>query len=219
MTDTNQPRPNPLLQTGGRVLEELLNRALALDDASAQRLTALEGRRIELHLQAPKLAMAIEVADGRMKVGPANAAVEPDLSLRATLGALLSQALPGASASPVGQIRINGDAELAQHVQRLLRDFSPDLDAALARVFGDVIGVQMARALRSAFDVGKRGASQLARDGADYLVEERRDIASRVDQEQFFDEVDTLRDDVERMAARVDRLREQVRARADGASK
>ena len=210
MSQADRPS-NPLLAPLGRVLESVINRALALDPESLDRIGALHGRRIELHLDAPKLAMRIEVDGPRLRVGPAKPSDEPDLTLRATAGALLAQLMPNSSsAAPVGRLKISGDAELAQRVQRLLRDFSPDLDAAFVKVFGDVIGVQLARTLRSAFTGAVEGVKRFAQDSAEYLTEERRDVVSKVDQAIFFDEVDDLRDGVDRLAARVERLNQRL---------
>ena len=62
----------------GRVLQEGLNRALRLDPASREKLQALEGRRIEAHLQSPDIALAIDVREGLLQVGPVDAAREAD---------------------------------------------------------------------------------------------------------------------------------------------
>lgn len=208
MTDAAPRIPNPLLQAAGRALEAVLTRALALDPETAAALDPLEGRRITLQLEQPPLAMSVRVDGRRLRIGPAFDVAEPDLSLRATAGALLAQLLPSAaSAAPGGRLRISGDAELAQRVQRLVKNYSPDLDAAFAGVFGDVVGVQMARLFREAFAGGRRAGDQLLRDGVEYLTEERRDLVGRVEQEIFLDEVDALRDAVERLEARVQRLR------------
>ena len=86
-------RPNPLLALGGQALEFALNRAVALDPDLPGQLQSLEGRSIELELAAPKLAARIEVQAGRLAVGPAQPTREPDLSLKATLGAVLSRVL------------------------------------------------------------------------------------------------------------------------------
>ncbi|MGQ0798629.1 MAG: ubiquinone biosynthesis accessory factor UbiJ [Pseudomarimonas sp.] len=207
MTNETPPISHPLLAPLGRALEMVINRALALDPETSERLVALNGRRIELHLQAPRLAMSVTVDGQRLRVGPVRSDGEPDLSLRATAGALFAMLLPeNARTVPVGALKISGDAELAQRMQRLLRDFSPDLDAALAGVFGDIIGVQIARALRTAFASASAGAKRFAQDSADYLTEERKDVVSKVEQAIFFDEVDDLRDGVDRLAARVERL-------------
>jgi ubiquinone biosynthesis accessory factor UbiJ len=205
----NAPSPlSSLKPVAGRALELALAQLLALDPDTRASLAALEGRRIELALEAPALALAITVDRGELRVGPVDAEREPDLGLRATLGGLLSQ-LPFArtpGAPPVGKLRINGDAELARTLQQLAQRFDPDWDAPFARALGPVMGPQVARLLREALVQGRRVAGNLARDTADYLVEERREVVGRAELEAFHDDVDALRDRVERLAARVGRL-------------
>jgi ubiquinone biosynthesis accessory factor UbiJ len=199
--------PNPLLVPFGRALEAALDQALALDPETRAGLAALAGRRIVLSLQAPPLAVAVTVEGERLRIGPADPGAPADLNLLASAGALLSRLLPGGAAAPTGRVHISGDAELAQRLQALARGFSPDVEAAFARVFGEVLGVQVARALREGLLFGRERAGRFARDAADYLGEERGDIATRVEQARFFDDVDALRDDVDRLAVRIDRLR------------
>jgi ubiquinone biosynthesis accessory factor UbiJ len=203
--------PSPLSSlkpVAGRALEIALAQLLVLDPDTRDALKGLEGRRIGLALEAPALALAVTVDRGDLRVGPADADREPDLGLRATLGGLLSQ-LPFArtpGAPPVGKLRINGDAELARTLQQLAQRFDPDWDAPFARALGPVIGPQVARLLREALVQGRRIAGNLARDTADYLVEERREVVGRAELEAFHDDVDALRDRVERLAARLGRL-------------
>ena len=203
--------PSPLSSlkpVAGRALELALGQLLALDPDTRDALKGLDGRRIELALEAPALALAITVDRGELRVGPVDAEREPDLGLRATLGGLLSQ-LPFArtpGAPPVGKLRINGDAELARTLQHLAQRFDPDWDAPFARALGPVIGPQVARLLREALVQGRRVAGNLARDTADYLVEERREVVGRAELEAFHDDVDALRDRVERLVARMGRL-------------
>ena len=52
-------KPNPLLTRLGHLLEGALNRALALDAPTRERLKALEGRRIGIELRG------VNVASGR----------------------------------------------------------------------------------------------------------------------------------------------------------
>lgn len=205
--------PHPLdsiKPLAGKALETALNRVLALDADTRADLTALDGRRIELALSAPALALAITVQDASLRVGPANAgdASPPDLSLRGTLGALLGQ-LPffaDSGTAPGGRVHVSGDAELAQRLQKMARGFAPDWGKPFADAFGDVWGGLMAKGVQQAFSAGIGSARTFARDAADYLTEESRDIASRVELDAFHDEVDALRDDVERLAVRLERL-------------
>ncbi|MCK7592493.1 ubiquinone biosynthesis accessory factor UbiJ [Pseudomarimonas salicorniae] len=205
--------PAPLraaLPMAGRALEAALDRVLALDPETRAALPTLDGRRIQLHLAAPPLSMELRVEGDRLRVGPATTTGEPDLSLKTTLGAMIGQLLPQAGSAPgAGRMRISGDAELAQRLQKLARGFDPDFDAAFSRVFGEVLGVQIARALREGLRQGRELGGQAARGAVDYLVEERRDLVSRAEQEAFFDDVDELRDAVERLEVRIGRLPER----------
>jgi ubiquinone biosynthesis protein UbiJ len=205
------PAAHPLRAALGRALEFALERALALDPETRAALAPLEGRQLSLALQAPPLALRLRVEQGRLRVGP-DAGAEPDLSVRATLGALLSQLLPGAErgALPVGQVRISGDAELARRVQHLLQRYAPDIEEGFTRVFGDVAGVQLARALRRGLAWSRDTATTLARDGAEYLGEESRDLVPKPELDAFLDEVDEVRDAVERLERKIDRVRSRT---------
>jgi ubiquinone biosynthesis protein UbiJ len=202
------PFLDSLKPLAGRALEAALNRALALDPDTRDALKPLDGRRVALHLQAPPLALEIRVDRERLNVGPAFEESEPDLSVRATLGGLLSQ-LPmfrRDDAPPVGRVRVSGDAELARRLQQLAQRFDPDWQQPFTAVFGDVVGVQVANAARGAFVQMKDVGASLADNAASYVVEESRDVVGRAELDAFHDDVDGVRDGVERLAARVARL-------------
>ena len=210
---TSPDRDPPSLLQGlkplaGRALEVALARLLVLDPDTADAVKALEGRRLQLELEAPAIALSIAVRDGQLRVGPPDKEAEPDLGIRATLGGLLSQ-LPFAragNAPPVGKMRINGDAELARTVQKLGQRFDPDWDKPFADALGPIFGPQLARMMREAFRGATRVAGNMARDAAEFVTEESRDVVAKAELEAFHDDVDAVRDQAERLIARVARL-------------
>ncbi len=212
MSDSHA-RPNPLLAVGEQALEFALNRAVALDPELPAQLHVLEGRSIELELAAPRLAARIEVRAGRLVVGPAQSSHEPDLSLKATLGAVLSRVLPGAAQATPGRMKIAGDIELAQSLQRIAQRYSPDLEAALSARLGDVLGVQVAKALRAALEGVRRGSREFAEAGADFLRDEAGVLVGRAELDAFCEDVDALRDGVERSERRLQRLQQRLAAK------
>ena len=193
----------------GRALEAALNRALALDPDTRAALAPLEGRRIQLTLESPPLALEIRVGGGELQVGPVSEIPEADLAVRSSLGGLLSQLpfLRRDQGAPVGKVRISGDAELARRLQQLADRYDPDWQQPFTAVFGEVIGVQVAQAARAALRQARDGAQRLAENTAEFLTEESRDVVGRAELNAFHDDVDSLRDGVERLAARVQRLR------------
>lgn len=198
----------------GRTLEAALNRALALDPDTRAALAPLDGRSIELTIDAPSLALQLRVQGERFVVGPVDASREPDLAVRSTLAGLLAQLpfLKRNDAPTVGRMRVSGDAELARHLQRLAGRFDPDWQQPFASVFGDVLGVQVANAFASALKQARATASALAESAAEYVTEESRDVVGRDELNAFHDDVDAIRDDVERVAARIARLQAQAGA-------
>jgi ubiquinone biosynthesis protein UbiJ len=210
MTDT----PFDWKPIAGRTLEAALNRALALDPDTRAALAPLDGRSVELTIDAPPLALQLRVEGERLVVGPVDASREPDLAVRSTLAGLLAQLpfLKRDDAPAVGRMRVSGDAELARHLQRLAGRFDPDWQQPFASVFGDVLGVQVANAFASALKQARATASALAESAAEYVTEESRDVVGRDELNAFHDDVDAIRDDVERIAARIARLQAQAGA-------
>lgn len=207
----------------GRALETALNRALALDPDTCDALRPLDGRSVVLSLDSPggegaPLALRLTVAQDRLNVGPVDLEATPDLAVRGTLAGALSfgmqtllpKLLGGRedddASVPVGRMRIEGDADLARRLQRLAERFDPDWRQPFAAVFGDVIGVQIANGFAAALKQAWAGGRSFAENTAEYLTEESRDVVPRAELEAFYDDVDALRDDAARLAARVARL-------------
>ncbi len=206
MTDARTP--NPLLAALGRALEAVLNRAVALDADTRSRLAALDGRAVSLTVAGTPLALRVQVEQATLRVGPAFAG-DSALRVTATPGSLLSLALRrggGESAIPPGKVEIAGDAELARRLEKLASGYRPDIEEAFARVFGDVAGVALARALGAALQGLRERGQRLVEDTAEYLVEESRDLIAPDEMHAFLDDVDALRERAERLEARLRRL-------------
>lgn len=197
--------PRPLFAALGRLLETALNRAVDLDADTRTRLHALDGRAVTLDLGAVAPAVRVRVDGERLRVGPA---FEGDSALRvaSTPGALLALALRRDDGVPAGKVQIAGDADLARRLEQVATRFSPDFDAAFTSTFGDVLGFQIARAVRGALRTARGAATSFARDAAEFLSEEGRDLVPRAELDAFLDEVDDVRERSDRLAARIERL-------------
>lgn len=205
-TASNPDGPN-WRRPAGRALEAALNRALALDPDTRDALAALDGHSVDLHLESPPLALRLTVAGERLAVGAAGGD-PPDLDLRTTLAGLISQLpfLRRDDAPPVGRMRMSGDADLARRLQRLAERFDPDWQLPFVAVFGEMVGVQVAKAFAATLRQAREAGEALAQTTAEYLTEESRDLVARAELDAFHDDVDALRDDIERLAARIARL-------------
>lgn len=210
--------PQPLRRLAGRALETALNHALSLDPDTQQRLLALNGRRIELHVRGPEIALAITVEDGRLQVGPPQqqeAGSGRQLRVAATPGSLLAMLFKRSDDGMApGKVEIAGDAELARRLEKLATAFAPDFEEAFARTFGDVLGVPLANAFRDGLAHVKESAAHLTQDGADWLRDESRLALAPGEIEGFLDGVDAVRERTERLQSRLERLSRRLQDHA-----
>ena len=132
----------------------------------------------------------------------------PDVTVRVTPALMLR--LMARDASAWREVKVEGDAEFAAALNHVARNLRWDVEEDLSRVFGDIAAHRMVETARKLDNWGRQGADNLARSFAEYWTEERPLIASRGDVEQFTREVDTLRDDVARLAKRIEQ-RERVK--------
>ena len=215
MAEPSFPPFDALKPVAGRALEAALNRALALDPETRAALAPLSGKRVSLRLASPPLALQIAVDGERLAVGPVDEDIEADLAVRSTLGGLIAQLpfLRRDDATPAGKLHVSGDADLARRLQRMAENFDPDWQQPFAAVFGDVLGVQIAKAVAAALRQARAAAVGLAENAAEFVTEESRDVVPKAELNAFHDDVDGLRDGVDRAAARLARLRAKAETR------
>lgn len=191
-------------------VETALDRYLSLDPEVAARLAPLNGKVLEVELRGLDLHFYLLPAGHRIQVqGQYEGA--PDASLR---GAPLSLARLALSAQGrrtlfSGAVQLEGDTEVGQQLQDILNAVDIDWEEQLARLTGDALAHQAGNAARDAQRWANKAGESLSLDLADYLQEETRQVPARGEVERFVADVDTLRSDIERLAARVRRLQDK----------
>lgn len=195
--------------------ERLLNERVAATTATRERLRALAGRRMAVEVAGTDSGFVLSAHPDRLELarGPADASV--DVTLRAgPLGLLLlarSSSIKGLRRS--GAV-LEGRPHVAEEFAALLALARPELEAELAGFIGGMAAHEVGRAVRQAQAFARRAARALERDAADYLREENPTLARPLEIREFAADVDRLRDDVERAAARLAALAGALAGRA-----
>jgi len=104
------------------------------------------------------------------------------------------------------EVAMEGDLELGRDISFIALNLPWDVEEDLSRVVGDAAAHRAVSAARAAHRWGRDAALRLAQGAAEYWTEESPLVASRVRLATFADEVSRLRDDLERLAARIERL-------------
>src|SRR3974390_3142401 len=101
---------------------------------------------------------------------------------------------------------MKGDMELAQEVSFLARNLSWDVEEDLSRVVGDIAAHRLVATARSLGRWSRDAGGRLAQGAAEYWTEEAPLVASRVKVAGFVADVAELRDAIERLEKRVEKL-------------
>lgn len=198
-------------------VENLLNRNLGDSPRARQLCAELAGRRVAVEIRGTPWQLTVESLGESLRLWRRTAPPElPDATVSG--GPLALAQLAGGDPEAVirrGAVRIGGDAEIAQRFRELALLLRPDLEEELARLVGDAPAHQLWRVAGLALDWGRQAADTGARNLAEYFAHERGDLVPRAEADQFLEGVARLREDADRLEARI-ALLERAAAGAPG---
>jgi len=188
-------------------IENVLNRGLPRSPRAQQLCAELTGRSVAVEIREIT-RLLVESTGSTLRITRGDAGADAEI-VGGPFGLL---ALGGDAPEAVvqrGDVEIRGDAELAQKFRELVLLLRPDLEEELSFVVSDVPAHQIGRFARMALGWTRKAAATTAENLAEYFGHERRDLVPRNEGEQFLRGVDSLREDVDRLEARIALLRER----------
>ena len=179
-----------------------LNHLLEAEPWARERLVPFAGAIVELRSAfLPPMRLAI-TAEGR--VWPAGR--EEPASLVLTFGREVVPALIRGEDHLARAVQTEGDARLASEMLFLVRHLRWDAEEDLARVLGDAAAHRLATGAREFFASQREALARTAENFAEYVLEERQLVAHPAAFEEHRGAVAALRDAIERLEKRVQRL-------------
>jgi ubiquinone biosynthesis protein UbiJ len=189
-----------------RPAASVLNRNIRATTPARELCAKLAGTVVAVRVQNTALAAWIIVGEDRLELTDDYDA-EPDVVISGSLLSLARMAgESGTSALRDGSLELSGDPHLADDFQKLLAYARPDIEEELSGVVGDVVAHRLGDFARGVGNWGRDARSTMGANIREYLQEEGRDAPSRYEVDRFADKVSTLRDDVDRLEARISHL-------------
>jgi len=180
----------------------LINHVLRGADWARARLAPFAGSVVRFVV--PPAASSFRITpDGTLAASGGE--VEPDAIVHLELPTLIRIVLLG-DESARQQIRVERNAELAAALTGVLRGLRWDIEEDLSHVLGDVAARRLTRAGAALRDWHIEVASSLAASMVEYWTEERPLVVAREPVRDFVAAVDALREDVDRLEKRIQRL-------------
>lgn len=184
------------------LLEKIINSYLQLDAEAAVYLTPLQGKIIRITAPDWRLQYDLLMTAQGVRLLAADE-VTPHVIIKGGLADLLRAACArSADTAAFAALELQGDVDLAQQLQLCLQRLAVDWEEILARFTGDVAAHALGNQARRIAAWQGAVAGNLKRNLTEYLQEELRYVPTRVEVEDFCNEVSTLRHDAERLLAR-----------------
>jgi ubiquinone biosynthesis protein UbiJ len=166
-----------------------------------ERLRKHAGRTAAFHVGPLTVALTVQTT-GQVTAAVAGAA--RDLEVR--ISPFLLPRLAAREEAAFREIEMQGDMELAQEISYLARNLTWDAEEDLSKVVGDIAAHRLFSGARSMAQWGREAVLRTAQGASEYWTEEALLIASRVKVEDFIHGVEKLRDDLERLEKRIEKL-------------
>ena len=189
------------------LVSALLNRSIGQSETARGELQALAGVTLRIDVEGLGLTLFLVAHEDNIAVcRQATASQATVAGTPVALLSLLGESSPDAATLRRRGVRLDGDQDVAAAFASLLRRARPDLEEELSFLVGDVAAHQVGTGLRALLLFGERTLDTLRLNTSEYLQEESRVMPTRLEVRAFCDDVDEVRDAVERAAARLTRL-------------
>ncbi len=199
-----------MLRPDADLVLDLLNAATSalidLDPDGKQKLTQLRGKVFCLEVTAPAIKLYLLPNEHGMEFcrNVDESTAPPDVTLRGPASAFARFGRGGDL--KLNRLTIDGDAELAQALQKILGQLDLDWEELLSRYFGDTPARKFANAARGLAGWAEKSLDLTRENTADYLREEKRILVTNPAMTRFDKTLNRTRADVDRLTKRIARL-------------
>ncbi len=186
------------------ILESVINRYLALDPEMLGKLSEFDGKVIKLEMTGINKTLYMLPDESGIQV-LADYDGDADTVLRGTPISLFKMGLVANAANLLlkGEVEISGDTRLGHKFKNVFSQMDIDWTEPLAGLVGDDLAYQLQQAGTKLGRWGKDSARSVSSSFSEYLQEESRDVVTETELEIFNEDVDRLRNDVDRLQAKI----------------
>ena len=190
------------------ILEAAINRYLALDPEMLDKLGQFNGKVIKLEMTGinKKTFYMLPNDRGIQILNEYDGSV--DAVLRGSPVSLFKMGLASNAANLLlkGEIEITGDTRLGHQFKNVFSQMDIDWSEPLANLLGDGLAYQIQQSGSKLARWGKESVKSVSTSFSEYLQEESRDVVTGTELNIFNEAVDQLRNDVDRLQARINAL-------------
>jgi ubiquinone biosynthesis protein UbiJ len=186
------------------MLEIAINRYLALDPEMLDKLARFDGKVIKVEITGLNKNLYMFPDNKGIKVRTGHDGTV-DTVLRGTPISLFKMGLVSNAANLLlkGDVEISGDTRLGHQFKNVFSQMDIDWSEPLSHLLGDSLAYKLQQSTIRLSLWGKQTAKSVSLSFSEYLQEESRDVVTETELIIFNDAVDRLRNDVDRLEAKI----------------
>lgn len=188
-------------------LEAALNQYLSLDEDVSLFLAPISGKVIAINILPFNETIFLCPTADKIQVLE-NYIEEVDATISGSLSAL---GLMSLSSTPMrsifsGEVKIEGDTHIAHKFQQLFEQLDIDIEEKLSHFTGDIIAHKIGNLFRNGQNWTEESINTFKLNCKEFLQEETRDLPAAAEADIFYQQVDEIRSDFDRLLARVEKI-------------
>ncbi len=190
------------------LIETAINRYVALDPEMLDKLAAFDGKVIKIEIAGTSKVLFMFPGKHGIHIRVTHEGAV-DTVLRGSPLSLFKMGLVSNAATMLlkGEVEISGDTRLGHQFKSVFSQMDIDWTEPLAELVGDTLAYQMQQSGKKMGRWGKDSIRSVATSVSEYLQEESRDVVTATELEIFNDAVDQVRNDVDRLQAKINLMR------------
>lgn len=185
-----------------------LNRYLDCDSESALQLESIDQKIVSIYIRELQKSITLQVIDMRLHECPLEDTKEDvmiDVSIKTLPDFFLG--MDQTQLMKTGAIEIQGDTHVASVLQNTFRAIEIDWEEILSKYVGDTVAHQVGLGVKKLTELFAEKRTTLRLDVRDYLQDNVQVVPTKEEVDGFINEVDKVRAHMDRLEARVNRLK------------
>ena len=189
-------------------IELLVNKIISLDEDARKKLVSLNKKIIEIDIQGTAIHVFLLPNEDGISLRT-SIEEEVDVIVAGSPSALLG--MVSSEKIGAGNVQITGNVGLAQNLQTIFKQLDVDWEELLSRYIGDIAAHKLGNIAKQLNQFFVRTGRTIGMDISEYLRFEKNAVLDETELEEFNQAVDHLRNDVERLSKRFERLDKESR--------
>jgi ubiquinone biosynthesis protein UbiJ len=196
-------------------IQLFINKVLQQDEQTLTAVQELAGKVIKIEIIGPDISLLVIFEQQGITLEKEHD-TKSHVIIRARpatyIGLLLNRDEKTNTFTP--DMEINGDANLAQRFQQILRNMEIDWEEHLSHWIGDTAAHKLGRVFKQGRELLKEVHQTICMDISEYLRYEKNILPDKDEVEEYIAAVDVLRNDAERLQLRMARLQKIITGKA-----